>query len=99
MLKALTGNDLLNGHVVFFTAAGGWSTDPADARLAEDEAGVGALEQAAKDAQARCEAISLEIIDMTLRDGKPWPARYREQIRALGPSVRTDLGYQAGQGV
>ncbi len=97
MLKALTGNDLLNGHVVFLTAAGGWSSDPADARLASDDEGLSALQKAAKDAEARCEAISLEIIDMTVDDGKPWPARYREQIRALGPSVRRDLGYQAGR--
>ncbi|GAB4147701.1 MAG: hypothetical protein Tsb0016_18420 [Sphingomonadales bacterium] len=97
MLKALTGNDLLNGHVVFLTEDGGWSTDPADARLASDDAALAALEQAAKDAESRCEAISLDIIDMTTDGGKPWPARYREQIRALGPSVRRDLGYQAGQ--
>ncbi|GEQ97565.1 hypothetical protein JCM17844_12020 [Iodidimonas gelatinilytica] len=32
----------------------------------------------------------------TLReDGRPWPTRNREYIRALGPTVRRDLGYQA----
>ena len=97
MLKALTGNDLLNGHVVFWTDAGGWSTDPAQAQLATDADGERGLAEAAKTAEARCEAISLEIIDMTMESGKPWPARYREQIRALGPSVRRDLGYQAGR--
>jgi len=99
MLKALTANDLLYGHVVFFTEDGTWSTDPADARLARNDTQAAALAEAGKQAQARCEVVSVDLIDMEMRDGKPWPVRYREQIRALGPSVRRDLGRQAGQEV
>lgn len=41
--------------------------------------------------------IDPTMVEVALVDGRPVPARPRERIRAAGPSVRPDLGYQAGQ--
>ena len=37
------------------------------------------------------------LIDVAEFDGEWRPKKYREYIRATGPSVRPDLGKQAGQ--
>lgn len=101
MARKITGpqiviaNRLLDGAVVFFTPSGKWSDDPADAWLAPDT-------DQARDVHAQALAgeranlvVEPTLIAAELRDGKPWPIRNREAIRALGPTVRLDLGYQA----
>jgi len=95
----LTANDLRQGHVVFLTPAGDWSTRPGDARIEETEEGRAALGRAADAARAANLIIEPEVIPAVVGPDGPWPVRNREQIRALGPTVRRDLGYQAGQGV
>jgi hypothetical protein len=91
----LSANDLLDGTVVYRTD-GGWSEHLAGAVVAQDEAGALALEQALLASEQGEEVIAAELIPVTLDgEGRIGPSHYRARIRALGPTVRTDLGPQA----
>eukprot|EP01037_Dinobryon_pediforme_P018163 gene18163-18409_t len=93
--NALTANDLLTGEVVF-RAMEGWTPRFADAQLFGDP-----LDARAELDLAVLETVRLAdpyLIDVTLTDGLPSPTSFRERIRALGPTVREDLGPQTEGG-
>ena len=91
----LSANDLLDGTVVYRTADG-WSEHLAAAVVAADEAGALALEQAFLAAERDQEVIAAELIPVSVdEEGRIGPSHYRARIRALGPTVRSDLGPQA----
>ncbi len=89
-----TGNDLLEGDVVYFTAAGQWSRDIADAALAANS-------EAADDLLARASAFSRTVVGIYLTDaridehGRAAPAHFREEFRTRGPSNYPQHGRQA----
>ena len=95
----LLANDLLDGDVVFRTA-NGWSRDPREALVAEDETTALRLEAEAKAAFERKEVVDAYLVDIT-RDasGLPVPNHFRERFKVKGPSHRPDLGKQAEFGV
>jgi hypothetical protein len=93
--QVLTANRLSDGEVVFLTRSGEWS-------LAIDEAAVALEPDAAKALEARgIEAIKANVvtgsylIQAERRDGRVRASHIKERIRALGPTVREDLGKQA----
>ena len=66
-----------------------------DAVLAlEPEAAVG-LEQRARLAEQACLVTGSYLVDAERRAGQVRAAHIRERMRALGPTVRPDLGKQA----
>lgn len=89
-----TGNALLEGDVVYFTAAGDWSRDIVDAAVA-------ASPEAAADLLARAQKFPNEVVGVYLADvalddsGRPSPAHFREDFRTRGPSNYPWLGKQA----
>ena len=87
--KIATGNRLRDGVVVYLDSAGQWTTEVDNARIvtsAEDEQAL----KSALDAAVRSNfLIDAAVID-TSASGRA-PARLREQIRAVGPTVRPDL--------
>ena len=93
--KAVTANRLTDGIVVWLARSGtGWVEHFADAGIFTADESEAALATAKEDERRRL------VVDAYLIDVEPTPAgpralRYREQLRALGPSVRTDLGKQA----
>jgi len=91
----LSANALLEGDVVYHDGTG-WSPHLAAAFVAADEAGLIRLEAALDDAVAANSVVEPELVPVT-RDaaGLILPSHYRERIRALGPTIRTDLGPQA----
>lgn len=91
MPQVMTAYDLPTGDVVYWTGSG-WTRDVREAALIEDAASAEATGAAEASAQR---VIDPYLIDVELQDGKPWPVRYREVVRASGPSVRLDLGKQA----
>src|SRR2546423_548082 len=93
-LKAITANRLADGAVVWFGPGSVWVDQVADAALFEDDA-AGAALAAAQDFVRRNLVLDAYAIEVALIDGKPVPTRYREVVRARGPSIRTDLGKQA----
>jgi hypothetical protein len=85
--KAITANRLSDGLVVFLSDAGDWSLSIDDARLFADGA---ELEEALAYGKAQHAArviLDPYAIDMQEVDGRLLPARLRERIRALGPTI------------
>lgn len=88
MVKLLTGNEVLKGHVVWFTGSG-WSPNLTDAA---------ALDQAEGEAILAAELPLERYSDLMLIDAEPSldgkgfrPKTIRERIRSYGPTVRPDL--------
>lgn len=80
-----TGNDLLEGDVVYFTDDGTWSRTIAKAATALDPEG-------AEDLHARAARFAHEVVGIYLVDarldtaGRAAPAHFREAFRMRGPS-------------
>lgn len=94
-VKILTANDLKTGQVVFYSTAGIWSPKVADAQVAHSDGEAEQLSHIGRQAIAAREVVEVEVIPALETENGPFPVRNREQIRALGPTVRPDLGYQA----
>ena len=94
--KILTANRLSDGIVLFLGPDGRWVEQAADARVAREEAGWAALEEAGRAAVAAHTVVDPYLIETAPdADGRPAPTRYRERLRALGPSTHPHLGKQA----
>lgn len=93
--RVVTANRLRDGRVVYLDDGGGWSEQLAEARVAHLEEQGAALLARAERAVAARQVVEPYLIDVGASDGMLRPIRYRESIRALGPSVRPDLGKQA----
>ena len=92
--RMATGNDLLEGDVVYFTSLGCWSRRIGDAALALDA-------EAADDLLARASAfpnlvVGVYLVEAALDDrGRAAPAHFREVFRTRGPSNYPQHGRQA----
>ncbi len=85
-MEILTGNELTSGATVYLDRHGNWVEPLEEARvfLAEEaEARDAAIAATKKTLRIN----SLEIETVTLRDGKIYPDRMRERIRATGPTA------------
>lgn len=91
-MKAVTGNRLTDGVVVYLASDGAWTERLADARLLADEEADAVLVEA----QKRVTEIASAYL-ITAEEGGRAGGRevIRETIRSSGPTVRTDLGKQA----
>jgi Protein of unknown function (DUF2849) len=89
-------NDLLSGDVIFL-GHGQWELTHHRAAVASDQSAADALL-----ARAKVDVAANRIVDPYLAqvqiggDGTPVPVHYRERMRTLGPTIRPDLGKQAG---
>lgn len=86
-MKAITGNRLRDGAVVFLTSTGDWSPDVNRSAVASDEAAERRLLGLAADAERRQLVVGTYAIDVDVLGRMVRPVRYREMIRATGPSV------------
>lgn len=94
----LIANDLIDGDVIFASASG-WVRHHAEARIATTETDAETLLQVAAKALANNEIVDPYLVEVSVgADGIPEPVHYREKMRTLGPSIRTDLGKQAELG-
>ncbi|MBB3473310.1 DUF2849 domain-containing protein [Sphingomonas sp. BK345] len=84
-MRLVTGNDLPTGDVVWW-AGGGWSRHIAEAVDAGDRA-----EAIAREEEAARRVNVPYVIEATATPEGPRPAHIKDRIRALGPTVRTDL--------
>lgn len=95
-LQIFNANDILSGRVVYLTKDGDWSERIADAvtfETPEDEARLKRVAEAGFEARKVVDVLPIEV---SVENGAIRPVVYRERVRALGPSVRTDLGKQSG---
>ena len=93
--KALTANRLGDGAVVFLNRAGAWSETIDEAAVAQEPDSQAALDRRGKEAEAGNHVTGAYLLEVERRDGHVRALHIRERIRALGPSIRTDLGKQA----
>ena len=96
MPQVVIANRLTDGRVVFLAEGDAWVSSVDDARVEEPGAGADALLAAGQRLEAKQEVVGAELIDVAVDGGKVTPTKYREAIRALGPTNRPDLGKQAG---
>jgi len=93
--KALTANRLGDGAVVFLNRTGEWSEWIDEAAVSLEPVSEAALERRGKEAESRNQVTGAYLFEVERRDGHVRALHIRERIRALGPSVRVDLGKQA----
>ncbi len=89
--QVLTANRLRDGRVVYRTVGMGWSARIEDSLIASTDAEYDALSASGQAAVASREVNDPYLIDVVKIDGRPRPTRYREIIRATGPSVPSDF--------
>jgi len=90
----ITGNRLADGIVVFMAADGGW-TESVNASRVIDSDGELQRMKALADSAARSAIVVDPYAIAVIRDGGAIrPVRYRERIRAFGPSVHPDFAKQ-----
>ncbi|MGF0538193.1 DUF2849 domain-containing protein [Agrobacterium sp. ES01] len=85
--KVLTANRLTDGIAVWLDASGDWVEDLQVAFIARHAEAVQALEETGKRALADNLVVDVNVIDVEETDGKIWPTRLRERIRAAGPTM------------
>ncbi|MEE9588272.1 MAG: DUF2849 domain-containing protein [Hyphomicrobiaceae bacterium] len=93
--QVLTANRLSDGLVVFLGPDGEWREGLAEAAIAKSKEVADALEAAGADAEDNNVVVGAYLIGVIENDGRRRAAHIREHLRALGPSVRPDLGKQA----
>ncbi|MEM6852390.1 MAG: DUF2849 domain-containing protein [Pseudomonadota bacterium] len=86
-MKAITGNRLGDGAVIYLSPEGGWTLRLSEAALFEKEAAAEALKA--------CEARETEIVGPYLMDAEQGGVasgqkHLRESIRAAGPTIRVE---------
>ena len=95
MPQVMIANRLTDGLVVFLDGNGAWVERISEAQLVETEDEGARLTEIAAKAVAKPEVVDPYLIDVRLEGDTITPTRRREEIRALGPTNRTDLGKQA----
>ena len=95
MPQILTANRLQVGEVVYWNSAKGWVENLADAEVLANEKAEEALKGAAEWVGKR-EVVAPYLFEVKVSGRDVMPVKIRERIRAAGPTVRTDLGKQAG---
>lgn len=90
-----TANRLQDGEVVWLGYNGKWveSVKAAAAFATQQESDAAAV--VAQRADADNYVVELYAIDVTVSGGEIVPVKFRERIRAAGPTFRLDLGKQA----
>lgn len=94
MPQIATANRLIDGEVVFLGARG-WVERIENASIGRSDGEIRALEALARQSEAVNEVVGSYLVDVEDQGRGPWPVRFREQLRAKGPTIRADLGKQA----
>ena len=92
--KVLTANRLTDGIAVWLDANGQWVESLHDALVARHSEAVASLEAIGKRDFAANRVVDVNVIDVQEVDGKLWPIRLRERIRAAGPTMEYAAGYR-----
>ncbi len=93
--QLVTANRLRDGIAVFLTRSGDWSEEIDAAVLALEPQAAAALEARAREDEKKTIVTGSYLVDAERLDGRVRAAHIRERMRALGPTVRLDLGKQA----
>ncbi|MBO6783411.1 MAG: DUF2849 domain-containing protein [Alphaproteobacteria bacterium] len=92
--QVISANRLGDGLVVYLASDGSWSEWISRSEIAADEAAAEAPLARAKRDEADRKVIDPYLVEVAEVDGEVRPTKYREFIRATGPSIRPDLSKQ-----
>lgn len=87
MSLAITANRLRDGRVVFRTPSGNWSLDVADSAIEPNEAAANVVLASVNANANEQDVVEVYAVEMNLTGKTPRPAKLREAIRALGPTI------------
>lgn len=90
VLQTITANRLSDGIVVFLGPHDRWVENIAEARVFEGGEAIAAAEAVGEAANRARIILGPYAIDVTTGPRGPVPTRFRERIRAFGPTARTD---------
>lgn len=93
--KVLTANRLTDGIAVWLNANGEWMISLQEALVARHAEAEAALETIGKQSYADNKVVDVALVEVRETDGKLWPLRLRERIRAQGPTMEYAPGYAA----
>jgi sulfite reductase (NADPH) hemoprotein beta-component len=91
-LQVVTANRLGDGRVVFLADGYRWVEEVGSARVGESDEAAKALLAIAEKAAADRIVVAPYLIDVTSDGERITPTRYREVLRALGPSSHPAFG-------
>lgn len=95
-VSILTANRLSDGTIVYLDYEGEWTEDFAEATVARTPDELLALEARGTHDAARNRIVDPYLVEVRDVDGRLVPIRFRERVRAAGPSVLGDVpGYIA----
>lgn len=94
--QAVTANRLSDGEVVYLSADNRWVEAFGEADIADGAEAAEALLARAMPADFEAHVLEPYLFEVLEDDRFYKPASVRETIRAAGPTVRLDLGKQAG---
>ena len=95
--QAMTANRLRDGAVVFLKGDQTWSEGLAEMVVANDAAQAAALQAIADRDVAASQVVGAYLFEISVENGEIRPLRYREHIRAFGPSIPWDRPVTAEQ--
>ena len=99
-ISVLTANRLDDGIVVFLDFEGAWNESLAEAVVARDPGEARALEDRGAYDAAHNLVVEPYLVEVRETQAGLTPVRYRERVRAGGPSVLDDVpGYVAPEAV
>jgi hypothetical protein len=93
--QVVTANRLGDGRVVYLADGYLWVEEIGRARIAEDEDAGNALVAFAEKAAADRIVVAPYLIDVKVEGDHVTPTRYREVLRALGPSTHPEFSRPA----
>ncbi len=89
----ITANDLKNGLVVYLAADNSWTASFAGAEVLDGADALKSAMDRGQTAEHNQLVVGPYAIDVDLSGAAPRPVRYREQIRAYGPSTHPEFGH------
>ncbi|MBK8909066.1 MAG: DUF2849 domain-containing protein [Rhodospirillales bacterium] len=93
--QVVTANRLADGRVVYLAGSGDWSSRIGDSQVAADPDTAAQIMATADAAAAQQIVVEPYLIPVVTENGLVRPIRYRERIRAGGPSVQPASSAQA----
>ncbi|MDS7596950.1 DUF2849 domain-containing protein [Agrobacterium tumefaciens] len=92
--KVLTANRLDDGIAVWLDANGEWTENLQNSLVARHAEAVASLEEIGKRDFSANKVVDVNLVDVVEENGRLWPTRLRERIRAAGPTVQYATGFK-----
>ncbi len=97
MTKIVAANHLETGAALYLSKAKSWVPRVHEAELSATPDEDAALFEIAQNAELENLVINPALIEVNLEGQEIVPIQRKELIRSRGPTVRSDLGYQANE--